>query len=72
MDRDTPSTHLWALQKKEDRNNAEKNDAQKLEVVEESEHGRLALDHIEEHAVGLRGRAGSRRSAGNRGGRKPR
>jgi hypothetical protein len=59
VDRYTPPTHLWTLQKKEDRNDGEKNDAQEFEVIEEGEHGRLALDHVEEHAVGLRGRAGS-------------
>ena len=59
VDRHIPPALLWTLQKKEDRNDGEKNHAQKLEIIKEGEHGRLALDHVEEHAVSLRGSTGS-------------
>jgi len=47
VDRHTPAAHFWALQQQENRNDGEKNDAQKLVIVEEGKHGRLALDHPE-------------------------
>src|SRR5262249_8482722 len=53
------SAHLWAFHQKENGNNRKKDHAQKLVIVEKSQHGRLALDHVEEHAVGLRGWAHS-------------
>ena len=71
MDRNAASTHLWTFQKQKNWNDAEKNNPQKLVIVDEGEHGRLALDHSKQQAMRLRGRACARRSAGNRSGGKP-
>src|SRR5215475_8668552 len=54
-----PSGHLWTFHQKENGNNRKKDHAQKLVIVQKSQHGRLALDHVKEHAVGLRGWAHS-------------
>src|SRR5689334_24439984 len=70
VNRNAASTYLWTFQKQKNWNNAEKNDAQKLVIVDEGKHGRLALDHSEQHAMRLRSRAGTRRSGGNRSGGK--
>ena len=47
----SPTTHLWSPHKKEDRDDGEKDDAQKLVVIEEGQHGGLAFDDAEKHAV---------------------
>ena len=70
VDRNTPPTHLWTFQKQENWNDGEENYAQKFVVVDEREHGRLAFDHSKQQAMRLRGRVGSRRSAGYRSGGK--
>src|SRR5690348_11445293 len=70
VNRNAASTYLWTFQKQKNWNNAEKNDAQKLVIVDERQHCCLALDHSEQHAMRLRSRAGTRRSGGNRSGGK--
>src|SRR6267154_860576 len=63
MNRNAASTHLWTFQKHKNWNDREENYAQKFVIVEEGEHGRLALNHSKQHAMCFLVSAGPRRSA---------
>ena len=61
MHRNVSSTHLGPLQHEEKRDDADENDAEQLEIVQERQHGGLALDHAVDQSLSTSGGIGGRR-----------